>query len=386
MSNSIEYVSQFLPLLDEKYAYESRTSNLETSGDLIQATANAKTVLIAKIALQGLADYDRAGGFVDGDIDLDWESHTFSHDRGRSFNIDVMDNDETLGTLFTYTVGEFLRLKVVPEIDAVRFATYASKAGTKVIGNLSSLNIVTAIDDAFVAMEDEEVNIDNCILYITPAKYQNVKDSDKFERPLAPSESPNRNYGSYDGHPVVKVPKNRFYTAITLYDGKTSEGGVDQTEGGYVKAESGRSINFIIIDPTAVIQITKHAILRAFSPEENQKADAWKIDYRIYHDAWVLENRAKGIYVHVADESNIEIDPSTLTIAKGGDDDIALSGVDSVDSVTATSDNDDASVEIVSAEKATVTISDSASAGTANIVFTDANGNKATCVVTITAS
>ena len=54
----------------------------------------------------------------------------------------------------------------------------------------------------------------------------------------------------------------------------------------------------MIIVPSVVAQVTKHAKLRVFSPDVNQQADAYKIDYRIYHDAWVAENKKKGIYCH----------------------------------------------------------------------------------------
>ena len=54
----------------------------------------------------------------------------------------------------------------------------------------------------------------------------------------------------------------------------------------------------MIIHPSAVAQVIKHVIPRVFSPEVNQEADAWKINYRIYHDCWVLANKTDGIYVH----------------------------------------------------------------------------------------
>ena len=41
-----------------------------------------------------------------------------------------MDNEETAGVAYGRLSGEFLRSYVVPEIDAVRFAKYASEAGT----------------------------------------------------------------------------------------------------------------------------------------------------------------------------------------------------------------------------------------------------------------
>ena len=56
----------------------------------------------------------------------------------------------------------------------------------------------------------------------------------------------------------------------------------------------------MIVHPSAVIQIVKHVIPRVFSPEVNQEADAWKLNYRIYHDAFVMANKVNGIYVHKA--------------------------------------------------------------------------------------
>ena len=141
-------------------------------------------------------------------------------------------------------------------------------------------------------MGEAEVNLENAYLFITPTVYGMVKASPNFTRTLVPSENPNRNFGEYDNMPVIVVPQSRFYTAVTLNDGKTST----QEVGGYVK--NGEEINFMIVDPAAVMQITKHAKLRVFEPDVNQSADAYKIDYRIYHDAWVLENKAKGIYAH----------------------------------------------------------------------------------------
>ena len=129
---------------------------------------------------------------------------------------------------------------------------------------------------------------------MTPMVKSFIKDSKDFTRTLVPSENPNRNFGTYDEMMIVEVPQSRFYSGVTLYDGKL--GG--QEAGGYVKAEGGKDINFMVVKPEAIVQITKHAKIRVFEPDVNQQADAYKIDYRIYHDGWVLENKKNGIYAH----------------------------------------------------------------------------------------
>ena len=294
MANAITTITKYLPLLDQVYAFASVSSILDTPNALVRETADAKTVLIAQTSMSGLGDYSRADGFVAGDLTLTWKPYTFEYDRGRTFQIDAMDDMETMGLAFGSLAGEFVRVKVTPEIDAIRFAKYATNAGTTVAATLTNKTAVSAIATAEVDMEEKEVALNNCVLFMTPTVYGYVKDdTEHFQRTLVPSENPNRNFGSFDEMPIAKVPQTRFYTAVDTLSGKDGE-----AAGGYAKAEGAKDINFMIIDRASVIQLIKHGKIRVFDPDTNQSADAYKVDYRIYHDAWVLENKKNGIYCH----------------------------------------------------------------------------------------
>ena len=294
MANAITTITKYLPLLDQVYAVASVSAILDTPNALVRETADAKTVLIAQTSMSGLGDYSRADGFVSGDLTLTWKPYTFEYDRGRTFQIDAMDDMETMGLAFGSLAGEFVRVKVTPEIDAIRFAKYATNAGTKVEAVLTNKTAVSAIATAEVDMEEKEVALNNCVLFMTPTVYGYVKDdTEHFQRTLVPSENPNRNFGSFDEMPIAKVPQSRFYTAVDTLSGKD-----DQAAGGFAKAEGAKDINFMIIDRASVIQLIKHGKIRVFDPDTNQSADAYKVDYRIYHDAWVLDNKKNGIYCH----------------------------------------------------------------------------------------
>ena len=294
MANAITTITKYLPLLDQVYAYASVSSILDTPNALVRETADAKTVLIAQTSMSGLGDYSRADGFVAGDLTLTWKPYTFEYDRGRTFQIDAMDDMETMGLAFGSLAGEFVRVKVTPEIDAIRFAKYATNAGTTVSATLTNKTTVSAIATAEVDLEEKEVSLANCVLFMTPTVYGYVKDDTyHFQRTLVPSENPNRNFGSFDEMPIAKVPQSRFYTAVNTLSGKEGE-----AAGGFAKAEGAKDINFMIIDRASVIQLIKHGKIRVFDPDTNQSADAYKVDYRIYHDAWVLENKKNGIYCH----------------------------------------------------------------------------------------
>ena len=294
MGNAITTITKYLPLLDQVYAVASVSAILDTPNALVRETADAKTVLIAQTSMSGLGDYSRADGFVSGDLTLTWKPYTFEYDRGRTFQIDAMDDMETMGLAFGSLAGEFVRVKVTPEIDAIRFAKYATNAGTTVAATLTNKTAVSAIATAEVDMEEKEVSLANCVLFMTPTVYGYVKDdTEHFQRTLVPSENPNRNFGSFDEMPIAKVPQSRFYTAVTTLSGKDAE-----AAGGFAKAEGAKDINFMIIDRASVIQLIKHGKIRVFDPDTNQSADAYKVDYRIYHDAWVLDNKKNGIYCH----------------------------------------------------------------------------------------
>ena len=296
MPNNIALVTKFQPLLDEVYKAASKTAILEAPASKVLFDGS-QTVKVYKTSVQGLATHTRGGGFVTGDVTGAWESMTLAYDRSRSFSIDAMDNDETLEMAMGSLVGEFIRTKVVPEADAIRFAKMASASNilTTTGATLTSSTVIAALDAAILAMDEAEVPKEGRILFVTPTIYGAMKASTAFQRFVAAGQGLNRNFPAFDDMPVISVPQTRFYTAVTLYDGTT--GG--QEAGGYIKnSGSGKDINFMIVNPGAVLQVTKHVKPRIFTPDQNINDDAYKFDYRVYHDLFVYENKAAGIYLH----------------------------------------------------------------------------------------
>jgi len=296
MANAITTQVDYTDLLDEVYKNAAKTAGLEAEQGMIRETELAGTFLIAKMSLDALGDYSRATGFVDGDATLTWETHTFSQDRARSFSIDNMDNLETADIAFGRLAGEFIRTAEVPEVDAYRFSVMAGGAGTEESADLTSSTTAEAVDTAQVVMDDAEVQEEGRILYATSQIIKNIQNSDLFTRNLditTPSGI-NRTIQAYDGMEIVKVPQGRFYSAITMLDGST--GG--EEAGGYTKAAGGFDLNFMIVHPSSVISAVKHQKVRVFSPDVNQDKDAYKYDFRIYYDLFVLDNKTDGIYVH----------------------------------------------------------------------------------------
>lgn len=296
MANSIQTFKKYIDLLDEVYKNASKTSMLDGDNSLVKAGSNTHEIVIPKISMNGLGDYSRNGGYVDGDVTLTNETVAFNYDRGRAFTVDAMDNEETAGVAFGKLASEFIRTKVVPEMDAFRFAQYAGTTGISKVSAGATLstgeNVISALRAGVTKMDEDEVPSEDRYLFITPTLYGLIRDMDTTK-----SKDVLTGFAQ-----VILVPQTRFYTAITLYDGKTDtssqDSGVNQKPGGYVKATAGKDINFMIIHKPALMQYTKHTVSKIITPEENQTADAYKFPYRAYGLADVYENKTAGIYLH----------------------------------------------------------------------------------------
>lgn len=287
MSNNITLAQKFVPILDEIYANASPTAKLDGNPDLVQQGANANELIIPMLSMQGLGDYDRNSGYVAGDVVLTNETVKCNFDRGRMFTVDTMDNQETANIAFGRLAGEFIRTKVVPELDAFRFACYAGKEGISKVAAGAALTsgeaVIAALRAATNKMDEDEVPFEDRHLFITPTLDGLIADLDTTK-----SKEVMARFAS-----KTLVPQTRFYTAITQRSGKTGE-----EAGGYVKADGAADINFMIIHKDALIQFPKHVAPKVVTPEQNQDADAYKYGYRQVGIADLYKNKLAGVYLH----------------------------------------------------------------------------------------
>lgn len=286
--NTITLAKKYAALLDETYRENAKTAALESDAALAKEGANANEIVIPKLSMDGLADYSRNSGYVDGNVSLSWQTVKFSYERGRMFSVDAMDNEESQSIAFGALAGEFVRTKAVPELDAFRFASIAGTSGIfKESGDLESgEEAAAAVRKAVSAMDAAEVPSEDRILFITPILKGMIDDMDTTK-----SRAVMAGFSQ-----VVVVPQSRFYSEIKLNDGVSS----GEEGGGYSKASDGKDINFMIVHKPAVIQFTKHALPKIISPANNPDADSWKYGYRSYGLCSVYANKAAGVYCHTA--------------------------------------------------------------------------------------
>lgn len=292
ISNSIGLASSYLPILDEIYKAGSKTAILDTIQDRVRWDNDTHTFYLFETSMVGLADYSRNDGYVRGDVTTNWRAYAPQWDRARQFLVDVEDDLESFSMAFGTLAGEFMRTKVVPETDALRFATYATGAasGNKQTETLSTAaGTIASIDDATAALDDQEVPYEGRILFVNPTTYKLIKGG--ITRMIENADrNIDYNVEIYNDMRVITVPSGRFNTAVTLAQPDSHD-----DAGGYTA--TGATINYMIVHPSAVMQAVKLATPRIFSPQVVQQANAWQYDFRQYHGAWVKNNKKNGIYV-----------------------------------------------------------------------------------------
>lgn len=228
MANTIALFKQYTALLDEVYKQSALTSKIDGASDLATQGANANELIIPMLTMDGLADYSRNSGYVDGDVELTNETVKCNFDRGRMFTVDTMDNAETAGIAFGRLSGEFIRTKVVPELDAFRFAKYAGTSGISSVSATLTTgeDVVKALRTASTKMDEDEVPFENRHLFITSPLYGLVQDLDTTKSREVLSRFAD----------TTLVPQSRFYTAIEQLDGTSSS----KEKGGYKKGDFGQ--------------------------------------------------------------------------------------------------------------------------------------------------
>lgn len=300
--NTLQYSQQFQTVLDAQMLAGATSAFMEANAGQVKYDGG-DTVHIPEISMQGLAKYDRDEGFNQGSVTLKFNPYKMTQDRGRTFQLDSMDVNETNFVATAGTVmGEFQRTQVIPEIDSYRYSKIAALATAE---NKVTTGFTPAVATILEKLEAEITEIqdvvgeDEGLIIVMSTKLRTIlNNSDKFNRYLNVAEfkngSVNTTVKSFNDIPILGVPSARMKTAYIFNDGKTA----NQQAGGFKADTAAKDINWIIMPQRAPIAVSKTDKVRVFTPELNQKADAWKIDYRKYHDLWIPKNRFAAIRVN----------------------------------------------------------------------------------------
>lgn len=293
--NTLEYAKIFQSQLDRQIVEGATSGWMEDNTGQVKYSGGNE-VKIPTISTQGLGDYDRDDGFVRGAVTLSYETYKMTQDRGRTFSLDAMDVDESNFIANAGNVmGVFQSEHVIPEIDSYRYSKIfaLAKAGAKVTEGYTAAKdtIVEKLKADIQAIRNTVSLNADLVIIMSPITAGILSDALENSRRI---DIGNFKQGEidltikkFDGLPIIEVPSARLKTLYKKQDGKT----VGQEAGGLVADTNAKDINWIITSKNVPIAVSKTDLTRIFNPMENQQANAWKIDYRKYHDIWIPKQR-----------------------------------------------------------------------------------------------
>lgn len=297
MANTIEKVALIQTTLDKAMIQGAVTGFMEGNvGNLIYNGGDE--VKIPMIDMDGLANYNRQSGFVDGDVSLAYQTMKMTQDRGRGFTVDPNDIDESgVLDLMSQLAGEFQRTKVMPEVDAYRISKVVqlTPAANRTVYTPAAGTILKKMTEDIGAVRDEIGSDEQLVMLVSTPVSTILNTSTELGKKLDVTDfmrgEITTKVKSLDGVPLLVAPSARMFSRITLLpDGK----------GGFTKAEGAAAINYIIMPRSAAIAVSKTDNMRLFDPQTWQKAHAWHMDYRKFHDIWIPKNRLAGIRTSMA--------------------------------------------------------------------------------------
>ena len=276
----VELTTIYAPKTDELFAAESKISLL-TNTDY--DWKGAHTVKVWKISTSEMNDYSRCrvkgqsevasisryGELID--LNAQTEELTLKKDRSFIFNIDKLDMDETAQQLAAETaLARQLREVVIPEVDKYTYGVMTAGAGNTVVGDTTTpANIYSLVLAGSEFLDDNEVPETERALVVVPSIYTMLKQSDIFDKTDVGAEMRARGVvATLDGMNVIKIPSNRMPA----------------------------NFGFMIAHPSATTAPVKLEDYGMY--EDTPLSSGTIVTGRICYDAFVLDNKKKGIYVY----------------------------------------------------------------------------------------
>lgn len=272
---AISLVTQFLPYVDELFSTESKKSLL-TNQDF--SWSGAHSIKIFKVGTSEMADYNRnpASGFTGSrygtieDLDASTEEFMLKKDRSFTFAIDKLDNDETAQQLAAASaLARQQRQVVIPEVDSYVYGVMCAGAGHKPAAvSITAENIYDEIIKGNNELDNAEVPETGRYLTVTPDVYVLMKKCRDIvmETDIANELRIKGVIAMIDGLSVIKIPATRLPAGF----------------------------GFMIAHPCATVAPTKLEDYKIHADPPGISGSL--VEGRICYDAFVLENKTKGIY------------------------------------------------------------------------------------------
>lgn len=300
--NSLQFRETLTNELDKALVQKSVTASF-LDNSFGSKFVGTKTILIPDIDFVGLGDYDRAEGFPEGGITVEQKPYTLTQERARRVYVDRMDMDEIgIAGLSGKIMGEFVRTKVTPEVDAYNLSKLAgiASAANQVVGTGVALanKSVSLLSEAIQKVQNEVGFDEELVAICNTDFYGDLMSTSELTRRLDISDFKKGEISTkvrkLDECWIMPAPKGRMMTSYDFLNGLGEE-----ADGGFKPASGAKNIGFIVLPKRVAKFVKKLEKIRTFAPDTVQKKDAWQFDYRLYYDMLVKASETGTIFAYI---------------------------------------------------------------------------------------
>ena len=297
MANNIVLGSEVLEAFQESLFAGEKTADLVNAG--LFSFGSMKTVNILKTDVADFKQYNRQSGYgTAGVVSATYQSMEMQVDLYQKFGIDKIDNmEQKMQTIASVLAEAGIKIKKTADFIRLSKIAGANNIQSATPANLTTGSaVVNALDLAESGILEYDSELSDCNLYITPTCYTLLKREigDKSGRFMLSTDEYDNKIEFYDGMKVVVVPQTRMYVGVTLNN---------TTNVWEITADNNNAVspvNFMIINRTSVVCPLKVDEIKFIDADNNPDSREDLICPNIYFDAFVLEKREKGVYVHSA--------------------------------------------------------------------------------------
>ncbi len=298
--NTIENRVLFTEACDRQIIEGATSGWMEENAEQI-SYSGGDTVKIPVLSTTGLGNYDRSGGYPRGGVSVKYETKIMTMDRGTSFFLDRIGVDESgFIAAASAAAAQFQREHVIPEVDSYRYSKIyklANEKGFTKSYEPAASTIISQLTGDITAIRDSGAGSAELVIIMPYTVSDILSGSDKLSHYIDVTSFSqggiDLDVRTFNGIPIITVPSDRMKTA---YDFKSGE-----AEFGFAPAADAKQINWIITPRSVPIAVSKTDGVYIYDPSTTQGADAWKIEYRKFHDLWIMDEQLKSVRVCVSE-------------------------------------------------------------------------------------
>lgn len=274
---AINLAIKYAPKIEERFVLESLVFGKGTAKYDWTGTKEVRSITPTTVALTNydIADADAIADRFGQLTEVQDTLNTYAITQDKSFNL-AIDRGNNESQMLVKKAGAVMKMEVdeqvIPALDIYALGKYAGTTGvqTSSVLALTKSNIVEAFGAAIAALVNQKVPATGNIAWISASEFAKLVSAPEFLNleKLGTKAVGKGVVGEVQGIQIIRVPDS------------------------YMPAKT----SFIVANPSCLLPVKKINTLRIL--KEHPSIDGSVLQGRIMFDAFVLNQKTKGVYVH----------------------------------------------------------------------------------------